>query len=426
MKKNLTFMIIILMLIISPSLAGAEKPIQKGERLNLQRCIETALRNHPAVQGARDTIRVGESRVGQAQANYYPQVNWQTGYTRINRSRTGRSSGYDDYNSSVILSQTLFDFGKTKTSVNIERLHTDSFRQDLHNAETEIVFAVKSAYFTLLQAEKNRDVAIETVSQFQQHLNQAKGFFEVGAKPKFDVTKAEVDLSNAIVNRIRSENNLRVARVSLNNARGIPDAPEFSIDDSLLFQKEEVGLAAALKRAYQNRPDLQSIIKKVEAADASIDLARKGYYPYVTGSAGYGFSGEDFPLSDGWNVGAMLNIPVFNGLQTRYSVEEARANLDVVRTDESSLRQSIRLEVEQAFSNLRDAEERTEATRIAVRQAEENAELANGRYDAGVGNPIEVTDALVSLSNARTGYIAALTDYRIAQAGLEKAVGGKY
>jgi len=248
----------------------------------------------------------------------------------------------------------------------------------------------------------------------------------VGAKPKFDVTKAEVDLSNAIVNRIRSENNLRVARVSLNNALGIPDAPEFSIDDSLLFQKEEVGLAAALKRAYQNRPDLQSIIKKVEAADASIDLARKGYYPYVTGSAGYGFSGEDFPLSDGWNVGAMLNIPVFNGLQTRYSVEEARANLDVVRANESSLRQSIRLEVEQAFSNLRDAEERTEATRIAVRQAEENAELANGRYDAGVGNPIEVTDALVSLSNARTGYIAALTDYRIAQAGLEKAVGGKY
>ncbi|OPY88760.1 MAG: outer membrane channel protein [Syntrophus sp. PtaU1.Bin208] len=164
----------------------------------------------------------------------------------------------------------------------------------------------------------------------------------------------------------------------------------------------------------------------MEAADESIRLARKGYYPYVTGSAGYGYSGEDFPLRDGWNVGALLNVPLFSGFQTRYAVDEAKANLDVLRSNESSFRQTIRLEVEQALSNLREAQERTEATRVAVRQAEENAELATGRYDAGVGNPIEVTDALVSLSNARTAYIAALTDYRIALAGLEKSIGTKY
>jgi len=121
----------------------------------------------------------------------------------------------------------------------------------------------------------------------------------------------------------------------------------------------------------------------------------------------------------------MVNVPVFNGLQTRYQVEEAKANLDVVKANEQSLRQQIRLEVEQAFSNLKEAEERTVAAQVAVRQAEENVELANGRYAAGVGNPIEVTDALVSLSNARTTHIAALTDARIARAGLEKAMGVK-
>ncbi len=104
---------------------------------------------------------------------------------------------------------------------------------------------------------------------------------------------------------------------------------------------------------------------------------------------------------------------------------EARAALDVVKAEELSLRQQIRLEVEQAFSNLREAGERTIAAQVAVRQAEENVELANGRYGAGVGNPIEVTDALVSLSNARTTHISALTDSRIAQASLEKAMGVK-
>jgi len=428
MKKNLFLIVSVLMLIILlPFLAGAESPVKKGERLDLQRCIETALKNHPVLQAARDTVRIGESRIGQARANYYPQVNWQTDYSRLRpaTSRIVEQQTYNDYSSNVTLSQTLYDFGKTKTQVNIQKLNTDSSRQDLNNVETEIVFGVKQTYYTLVQAEKNLEVAVETVNQFQHHLDQAKGFFEVGTKPKFDVTKAEVDLSNAILNRIRAENALRIARVNLNNAMGIPDAPEFAIDDTLLQQQYSADLRSALEKAYAGRPDLQSAMKQVEAADQSINLAHKGYYPYLTGNAGYGFRGEDFPLSEGWSVGAMVNVPVFNGLQTRYQVEEAKANLDVVKANEQSLRQQIRLEVEQAFSNLKEAEERTVAAQVAVRQAEENVELANGRYAAGVGNPIEVTDALVSLSNARTTHIAALTDARIARAGLEKAMGVK-
>jgi len=428
MKKNLFLIVLVLMFIfLSPLLAGAESPVKKGERMDLQWCIETALRNHPVLQAARDTVRVGESRIGQARANYYPQVNLQADYSRIRTatSRVVERQTYNDYRSTVSLNQTLYDFGKTRTQVDIQKLNTDSSRQDLGSVETEVVFGVKQAYYTLLQAEKNQEVAIETVSQFQHHLDQAKGFFEVGTKPKFDVTKAEVDLSNAILNRIRAENALRIARVNLNNAMGIPDAPEFAIDDTLLQQQYSADLRSALEKAYAGRPDLQSAMKQVEAADQSINLAHKGYYPYLTGNAGYGFRGEDFPLSEGWSVGAMVNVPVFNGLQTRYQVEEAKANLDVVKANEQSLRQQIRLEVEQAFSNLKEAEERTVAAQVAVRQAEENVELANGRYAAGVGNPIEVTDALVSLSNARTTHIAALTDARIARAGLEKAMGVK-
>ncbi|OPY09592.1 MAG: Outer membrane protein OprM precursor [Syntrophus sp. PtaB.Bin001] len=427
MKQSSYFIMALIMLIFLPSVAGAGSPIQKGERLDLQRCIKTAIENHPALQAARNNVLVGESRIGQARANYYPHINWQTDYTRLRpaTSRVVERQTQNEYSSTVTLDQMLYDFGKTKTQVNIQKLNTDSFRQDLDNVESEIVLGVKQAYYTLLQAEKNREVALETVGQFQHHLEQAKGFFEVGTKPKFDVTKAEVDLSNAVLNRIRAENALRIARINLNNAMGIPAAPEYTIDDSLFFQKYQEDLQTALESAYRNRPDLLSILKRVEAADQSINLAKKGYYPYLTGSAGYGFGGGEFPLGEGWNFGAALNVPIFNGLLTHYQIEEAKANLNVAKANEQALRQLIRLEVEQAFSNLREAEERTATAQLAVRQAEENVELANGRYAAGVGNPIEVTDALVSLSNARTTHIAALTDYRIAQAGLEKAMGVK-
>ena len=73
--------------------------------------------------------------------------------------------------------------------------------------------------------------------------------------------------------------------------------------------------------------------------------------------------------------------------------------------------------------NLKDAEERIPTAELGVKQAEENFEIANGRYTTGVGNPIEVTDSEVLLSNAKTAYIQALYDYRVAQASLEKAMG---
>ena len=216
-----------------------------------------------------------------------------------------------------------------------------------------------------------------------------------------------------------------MARVTLNNALGLPKAPDFEIQDSLAFQRAEVDLDEALKKAYERRPDLQSIIVKEKALDETIALQKKGYYPDLTGDAFYGWGGNSFPLDHGWTVGATLNVPLFSGLSTKYQVNEARANLAVLKANEEALRQSIYLEVKQAWLNLQEADDRIVTAEISVRQAEENLELANGRYASGVGSPIEVTDALVAESNAKTSYIAALYDYKVSQAKMDKATGEK-
>jgi outer membrane protein TolC len=124
-------------------------------------------------------------------------------------------------------------------------------------------------------------------------------------------------------------------------------------------------------------------------------------------------------------VGAFLNVPIFSGFLVKNQVSEAKANLDVVKSNEELLKQQVRLEVEQAYSNMIEAEERIVTAQLAIRQAEDNLELANGRYSTGVGNPIEVTDALVAVSTAKIAYISGLTDYKTAQASLEKAMGMK-
>jgi outer membrane protein TolC len=261
------------------------------------------------------------------------------------------------------------------------------------------------------------------VGQFQQHLNQARAFFEVGTKPKFDVTKAEVDLSNAKLGLIRAENAYRLARVALNNAMGLPEAPEYEILDQFSFQRVEIDLDETIRKAYERRPDLTAFAVRRKSLERGIELARKGNYPFITGSAGYGWGGGDFPLDQGWSFGAQVNIPLFTGYSTKYQVAEAQANLEILAANEALLRQIVLQDVKQAWLNLQEAGERAVAAELIVRQATENLALANGRYNAGVGSPIEVTDALVAASNAKTAQIAALYDYKLAQASLAKAAG---
>jgi outer membrane protein TolC len=407
---------------ILPAGAGAEELIRKGETLDLQRCIAIALSGHPAIQAAAGTLRAGDSRIGQARSGYYPQLNGSAGYSRTDPT-TSAGQVYDSYSSSVSLSQNLYDFGKTSTQVKIQEFNRDSSRSDLDNVRTQVSFGVKQAYFGLLQAGRNRDVSREVVGQFQQHLDQASAFFEVGTKPKFDVTKAEVDLSNAKLNLIKTENAFRLARVALNNAMGLPEAPDYEVADQLSFQRVQIDLEETIRKAYDRRPDLKAIAVKKQSLEQGIELARKGYYPSVTGNAGYGWGGGSFPLDQGWSFGAQLNVPLFSGFSTKYQVAEAQANLDVLAANEASLRQTIYQDVKQAWLNLQEAADRGAAAELTVRQAAENLELANGRYASGVGSPIEVTDALVAASNAKTAQISALYDYKLAQSSLEKAAG---
>jgi len=427
------------LIFIMPFEGGAEEIIKKGESLNLERCVEIALKMHPNIAAALHNVNANVSRVGEAKSNYYPQINWSSSYNRISQasgrsgssfssigttgSLSGGTGSFDQYSTGFSLSQDIYDFGKTPSQVRIQNFNVDSSRSDLENVTEQVIFNVRQTYYGILQAKRSRDVSADTVKQFQQHLDQAKGFYAVGTKPKFDVTKAEADLSNAKLNLIKAENALRLAVVTLNNAIGVPDAPEYIIEDNLSFKKYTITFEDALSKAYQSRPDLQSIVAKRQAAEKSIDLAKTGYYPVLTGNAAYNWAGESFPLDHGWEVGAAISFPVFNGFLTKYQVEEAKANLNVLRANEESLRQSIFSDVQQAYLNLKQAEESIPTAELGVKQAEENFEIANGRYAAGVGNPIEVTDAEVLLSNAKLSYIQALYNYKVSQASLEKAMG---
>jgi outer membrane protein len=408
---------------------------EPGKPLSLKDCVALALRFNPALRSNLATVDAQKARVEQALSAYYPQIslntayNWNT-YNFVSLGGQVRSYTYnwtfiDVFSVGPTLNQTIYDFGRTSSSVKINRENVTASEQDLVTTRQTVILNVRQAYFGILQGQRLVEVAKDVVTQTQQHLDQANGFYQAGTRPKIDVTKAEVDLANAQLALIQANNNFAVAQVTLNNAIGFTQSLTFPVEDILGFTPREYRLEEIVKTAYDHRPEILQIKAKQRSQEAAVNLARSSYYPILSGNAQYLMRGYHMPNDMTWDMffGAVLTIPIFSGFSSPNQVAEQQANLRNLISQEESLKLNIRLEAEQAFLSQKQSAEQVRVTEKAVGQAQENYDLASGRYQVGVGSPLEITDAEVQLANAKANYIQALYNYKVAEAKIEKAMG---
>ena len=436
MVRGILKSLIFLFLVCSGAASAQEVSLpQPGKPLSLNDCVGLALRFNPALRSNQATVEAQKARVEQALAAYYPQVNLNTSYNWntfnfVSLGGTTRSYTYnwtfvDVFSVGPTLNQTIYDFGRTANSVKINRENVKASEQDLVTTRQTVILNVQQAYFGVLQSERLVEVAKEVVANTKQHLDQAQGFYQAGTRPKIDVTKAEVDAANAQLALIQANNNFAVAQVTLNNAIGFTRPITFPMEDILGFAPREYRLEDIVKTAYDQRPEILQIKARQRSQEAAIDLARSSYYPILSGNAQYLLRGYHMPNDMTWDLffGATLSIPIFTGFSSSNQVAEQRANMRNLISQEEALKLNIRLEAEQAYLSQKQSAEQVRVTEKTVEQAQENYELARGRYQVGVGSPLEITDAEVQLANAKANYIQALYNYKVAEAKIEKAMG---
>jgi outer membrane protein len=395
----------------------------------LAECIAIAEQQHPSLKAATASVDAGRARVWQSVSNYLPQVSADYSATRQKTNPitsafgvTGaRSRTFNIFGAGGTLTQVLFDFGRNLDSIRAAQASEQSLQADRSTQRETVILGVKQAYFNVLATRRLLGVADETVHQNQKHLEQAQGRFNVGLAAKYDVTQAQVQLANAELNQVMARNNVAVARETLRNALGSTAPLDFDIVDNFDVHRVSITEDGALTAAYDNRPELQSIRAQELATTRQIASLKKNYLPSVQGNAGYNFQGTDSPTKDLWDIGANVNLSLFNGGLTTAQIGEQKANLSNLKFNEEVLRQSVALEVRQAVLNLQQAAESIRVSEKALQLARENLDLAEGRYKTGVGNIIELTDAQASLTTAEANHVQALYTYKTTVAALEKA-----
>jgi outer membrane protein len=404
-----------------------------GRTLTLEECIAIALEAQPRIQATLADYAAARYRVNQALAPLLPQLSGQVSTIRshgtvIVTNAAGanvatiqnRQMG-DTFLAQVLLSQVLFDFGKTLAATDAARKLAEVAVEDVELQRQLISLTVKEAYTNTLFSQRLIRVQEQAQERAELNLRSAKGFFEVGTRPKSDVARAEVDVANAKLDLIRARNALRSAIVALNTAMAIDVDTPTQIVDNLVYQPVTLDRPQLRGDSLRQRPEYRQAKLRAAAAEAIERQTFRNFFPDISGTGAYGGTQKD--LNESWSLGLSLSWSIFDGGNRIARYQEAKANLEGARARVKSTELDIVQNVEQAEIFVEETQERILAAQTLVASAQENFRLAQGRFDAGVGTILELTDAQLALTQAQNTESQALADYRISLARLDRAVG---
>ena len=413
----------------TPPAPGSLSPT--GKLLTIEDAVRIGLDNHPRIKSASERIGSQQAILGQQTAAYYPTISLSNQY-RTSQSSTngGNDHAADSFSSQASFNLILYNFGKREGNVQAARETLDATKQDYGTTTQDTVLSIKQSYYIYLASQALVKVRQDTVRNRELLVRQARGFYEVGTRARIDVARAEANLYTARADLIAAENGVKIAWVTLRNAMGSPRLPEQPVAEDSPEVELSMNLAGARNAAFEARTELKSFDAQRRASDQLIAVARRSHLPDIIFDSSYGRrhvsdqSGlNTFPLQPTWSAQLSLNIPIFDGFRTTNRVEETLHNYYNVKAQEEDRRQSIALEVEQSYLRVVESQERILATDSAAKAAKENLDLAQGRYQVGVGSIIEVTDAETLYTDAQTTYIRTVYDYKIADAQLARAMG---
>ncbi len=404
--------------------------IEENAFLSLENCLKLALNYNPLIKAAVKNTDIYKSRIGQAKAAYFPVFSVSSGYDRSNSiinsdsSPTALDNNVDNYVlGNISLNQLIFDFGKTSAQVGMRKSTYKASEAELKKTINNIMFSVKKAYFDLLLAQDRQYVMEEAVDQYSKLLQQAKAFYEVGSRSKIEVTSAQSHLSGSKLSLIKAENAAKIAVENLNNKMGLPNSPSYTLSESLKFNQKDLNSKELVDLAFKNRPEIKSSRFKLAAAKDQLKLAKRVFLPDIKARGQFAIGGTDFTDDEAWAAGINLQFPTTNAYLTKKAIDEAVATKGFEEANFENTQNTVLLETKQAFLRYIEAQESISVAKDALKQAEENFELAKGRYKVGVGNSIELKDAEITHRNAKFNHLQSLYDYNVSLANIEKIVG---
>ena len=432
------------------TVVGAQ-PLPRVEgALTMEQAVDLARQKSLRVKASSAEARAMESMRREALAPFWPQLS-ANGY--VNEQRMGpnvyTSAGgtmarnYQVFNAdrnrdaNLTAMYPLFSGGRDYYGYKAAVARADAARQMLRGTEVDVAMQARLDYIAALREAENVRVSGELLRDVEERLRIGRQMFDAGRIPRYYLLRDEAELADVIQMDAMARSRVELSLVALKTTMGVDLSSPIILADRLDFTPATLSVEEGIRQASEGHPDIRAASRQREAAQADVRAAYGNYFPQV--SVGYMYDWawmknrawesqaegmrSRADTSEGYSVGVVVTLPLFDGFQRESALNTAKAKLDRAVQAEGLARQQIAKEVNQAALMLGAAERSVEASRKGLEQAAEEFRIVKERFESGRGIQLEILDAQVSLTRARFNAVSALAEYNTALAMWLRATG---
>src|SRR5258706_7447301 len=425
-------------LLITASLGFGQSTL----RLSLKRAVEIAVtpEGSPRVALAEESIKQAEAKQAESRAALLPDfessindhrqtVNLQAFGLQFDIPFTGFAfpsivGPFNIFDARATASQSVFDFSLLRR-YQASRVSAAAVKSDFDATRNQVTDQVAHAYVVALRTSAAVETEQADVDLSEALLKLAQQQKEAGTGTGIEVTRAQVQLANDRQRLLAAENDRHRAVLNLLKAMGLKLDVNVELTDKLSFHAADVGtLEDALAAARKMRAELKAQKERTESARLSYGAVKAERLPSVGASADYGTIGTSVPNSQAtYTYGVSVKVPLYDGGRRDARRSESLSQYRQERIRTHDLEDQVDLEVRLAYDTIQSAAAQVQAAQEGLQLADNEVAQARRRYQAGVSNSIEVTDAQTRLVRARDNQIAALYIYNVARIDLATATG---
>lgn len=333
----------------------------------------------------------------------------------------------NNFTASINVDAMIFD-GSFFVALEAAKQYRKYTLREFATKQREVENTVVEAYLPVLLVQENISLLQKNISNLENLLFETRELYNAGFAEQLDIDRQELSLSNL---RIERENLVRQKELALHNLKytiGFPLGEPLVVTDDLDAMATEAELLLRQDPNPSARPEVALIDQAIRMNELNIKLNKAGYLPSLRafGTAQQQYQGDDFETgfwAPAAYVGLNLSVPIFDGLNKKAKIQRARLELERTRNQREDLIRGIRLEVNQARTNFRNAASRLQNQQDNLELAGRIYETAQVKYREGVGSSLEVTQAEQSLYSTQSNYMQALYDVLLSKARLEMALG---
>ena len=441
-----------------------EVKVDLEQPITLEQAVELSLKNNQEIEQARLQIQSDAAALRQEKAARFPTFGLSTGidysddaFLDSNLQQTlddfiesGIDAGLTEeeateaaeanfgsigadastssffYNGGVTLNYDIFTSGLRGASIRAAEKQLRSTELALEVTVEEARLETASNYYALQNADAQVEIQKAAVQDASQTLKDAQLLERAGLGTRFDVLRAEVELSQAQQNLNNARADQNIARRQLAETLSVSHDTDLSTADAIEEAGEwDLQLEESIVQAFKNRAELEQSLLEKEISEEQRTIALSSIRPTISANASYQATNDfedDFDFSDQYSAGLTIQWQLFDGGAARAGARQAEIAAQTAETLFADQRNQIRFAVEQAFFQLESNKSNIGTATKEVELAEESLRLARLRFQAGVGTQTDVIDAQTQLTTARGSLLSAITNYNQSYVSLQRQV----